>query len=263
MGSNSTTKSVQAPLVTYFGTVDGAPMDWNWLSSWVEVSHARPEEVAAYRRDFAAHPARLIVIPSFLRAGIADRVAQFLEREAEFRPVHVLSSRPTGEEAVTAEEWAAADAQDRFFRFSEPSGVGQEFRLSPNVVAYLEIVRALGDARFVRFAEGISGLALGSSRVNVHSMAVGDFLSPHSDARDHRRLTFVLFLSRGWDPGCGGTLHLADGGGGHWSIEPAFNTLVIFDIHAHEEHWVTPIEPAAGTRTRVTIGGWIADRPAP
>jgi hypothetical protein len=230
------------------------------LTSWVNPAHTGPERVAAYRREFAAHPARLIVLREFLHADIANRVAQFLEREAEFQPVHGLSSSRTGEDAVAPEDWAVAAPEQRFFRFSEPSGVGAEFRLSPNVVAFLKIVKALGDGRFVSFAERISGLALGSAHVNVHRMQSGDFLSPHSDAHYDRRLTFVLFLSGEWHPEFGGTLRLSDGRGGQWAIEPAFNTLAIFDIHAHEKHWVTPIEPAAGTRTRVTIGGWIADR---
>lgn len=233
-----------------------------WLSSWVAPHHLRGERLDGYRRAFTAHPARLAVVPSFLCRAVADRVAGFLEREAEYRPQHGLYSRENARQPVTEEEWRRAPAGDRFFRFSAVSGVRPEFRLGANVLAYLKIVRALHDARFITFAERISGLALGSLHLHVHGMTAGDFLSAHSDARDDRRLAFVLFLSRAWDPAFGGVLHLTDAGGRQWAIEPTYNTLVIFDVSAHEAHQVTPIEPAAGTRTRVTLGGWIENRRA-
>ena len=32
--------------------------------------------------------------------------------------------------------------------------------------------------------------------------------------------------------------------------------MVVFDVLAETEHRVTPVEPAAGDRARLTIGGW-------
>ena len=212
--------------------------DAAWLASWIAPIHLKGKDLQGYREAFEAHPARLVVIPAFLDGEIAGRVAHFLEREAEYRP-----------------------AGDRVFRFSAVSGVQPQFRLGANAVTYLKIVRALEDDRFVRFAETISGLPLGSVHLHVHAMSPGDFLPAHTDAHDGRRLTFVLFLSRAWHSSFGGVLHLTTADGGHWAIEPAYNTLVMFDVDAHGEHWVTPIEAAAGHVTRVTIGGWIENRP--
>lgn len=232
------------------------------LSTWIAPDHFRPENLDGYRRTFAAHPVRLSILRSFLRDDIACRAAEFLEREAEYQPQYGLYSRPSDGQPVTADEWSRAEPGDRFFRFRAVSGVQERFRLGTNVLAYLKIVRALADVRFTAFAETISDLGLGPLHLNVHGMMAGDFLHAHTDARDQHRLAFVLFLSRGWDPAFGGALHLTDGGGGEWTVEPTYNTLALFDISAHHEHWVTPIEAAAGTRARVTIGGWIENRPA-
>jgi len=70
-----------------------------------------------------------------------------------------------------------------------------------------------------------------------------------------RSIALVMYLSPGWQPSYGGALHMADQTG-ESRIEATFNSIVVFDVQAENTHLVAPIETAAGSTRRLTIGGW-------
>ena len=64
----------------------------------------------------------------------------------------------------------------------------------------------------------------------------------------------MIYLSPGWQPSYGGALHMLDQTGGDSTIEATFNSIVVFDVQAENEHLVAPIEAAAEDARRLTIG---------
>lgn len=71
-----------------------------------------------------------------------------------------------------------------------------------------------------------------------------------------RRLALVLYLSPDWKPEYGGNLKILDPDGNESTVEAKYNSLVAFDTLAGTTHCVVPVAEAAGTRKRLTIGGW-------
>ena len=87
-------------------------------------------------------------------------------------------------------------------------------------------------------------------------MIEGDFLRPHTDDNRNRQLALVIYLSAEWENRLGGVLHVIDKANNDAMVPPAYNSLVAFDVLTDTQHFVTPITPEAGTKARLTIGGW-------
>jgi 2OG-Fe(II) oxygenase superfamily len=233
-------------------------LDSAWLTAWVQPQHLVTGALAEQRQAFASHPARLGIVSSFLIDDVAALLHEFLAHEAEYVRSFGLYSIQQG---VPKAEWLRAAERDRFYRMGVISGVARRFRLSRNVWTYLKFLRALADRRFIALFEAYSGLALGPVHVTAHSMTEGDFLLPHTDATEARRLTFVLFLTPQWTADSGGVLKLTAPDGHVSDVVPDYNSLIFFDVGARTEHAVSRIEPSAGALARVTISGWIEDGP--
>lgn len=229
-------------------------IDRRFLADWVRPQHLEEGALRAYREAFLVHPARLVVLRSVLAERVAARLARFLTVEAEFRTARGVFP---GEEAATEAEFRGAGEADQFYRFGRLCGVRAECRLSPGFVTFMRFRHACLDARFRAFFEELTGLPLGRINVNAHSMRRGDFLRAHSDAEGTRRLAFVFYLSPRWEVGYGGALHVVKPAEGAWEVPADYNNLVLFDVTARTEHFVKPIEPAAGARARVTVSGWL------
>lgn len=203
----------------------------------------------------------MIVLPSFLRIDLAERLAAFLHHESEYRPIHGLYSR--GLDEVPERDWSAAAADDHFCRFSVLSGVDRRFQCSENLLAYLKLRRAWTDPRFTELFETLLGEPLGPSDFHVHAMRAGDYLRPHRDAVEQRRLAYVLFVTPEWPSCVGGVLTLSTDAGDAYVVPPEYNSLALFDVRAQTEHCVSAIDECAGPRRRITIGGWISERIQP
>lgn len=224
------------------------------LKSWIQTQHLDPDALRSYRESFQTHAARLLVLKQFLQVPVAERLNKFLRDEAEYRLEYGLYSN--GDEAANEEAWLNADEEDRFFRFSKLGGAHPEYNMSPNMLTYLRFRKAFQDPGFQIFFQELSGMQLGwSDDFGSHSMAAGDFLKPHSDDNRNRALALVIYLSD-WRPNFGGALNVVDSQGRRTSIEPEYNSLVVFDVAAGATHSVDPITLKAGNVRRLTIGGW-------
>ena len=76
--------------------------------------------ISTYRASFSSHPARMVVIPGFLRDDVADRLSRFLLNEAEYHAEYGIYSV---EGAVAEERYLAAGDSDRFFRLHRLAGI--------------------------------------------------------------------------------------------------------------------------------------------
>ena len=225
--------------------------DRDELVAWIDPRHLDDATLGTYRQRFADHPARMVVLDGFLVEEVAARLSLFLRDEGEFCPEHGLYSAHDG--AVAAETWHEAPESDRFFRYGRLVGTPPEFMLSPNALTYLQFRHAFQSHAFRAFFEQVSGLALGSSDdFGAHRMVDGDYLRPHADDNRNRRLALVLYLTPGWEPAMGGSLHLVDASGGDTTIGATYNRLVAFDVLADTLHHVDPVTGPA----RLSIGGW-------
>jgi Rps23 Pro-64 3,4-dihydroxylase Tpa1-like proline 4-hydroxylase len=204
------------------------------------------------RSRFAAHPGHLLVLRSFLFDPFAQRLGWFLTEEAHFRPAYGLYSRP-GE--ATKDEWLRSHDGDRLYRHE----ILYRFdpRLSDSTIAYVRFRAALEDPRFLGYFAALTSIELASIHIHVHSSRHGDFIRPHDDEMNGRRLAFVLYLSPEWSTELGGALQVVDASGAAVEVEAEFNTLVVFDLRDHQHHSISPIVAAAGSRRRVSIGGWL------
>jgi Rps23 Pro-64 3,4-dihydroxylase Tpa1-like proline 4-hydroxylase len=220
----------------------------------IQSRHLSVAALDEYRTAFAHHPARLVVVREFLERDLACKLSHFLTREAEYYTEYGVYSV---DDAVDEAAFEAADETDRFFRMNKLAETKPEFRMSLNALAYLKFRSTLGQPAFISFFETISRQPLRSTDdVGVHSMGVGDFLRPHSDANKDRQLAFVIYLSEDWSPEFGGLLEVLDRDGSITRVVPEFNSVVAFDVLAESQHLITPINDEADTSTRVTIGGW-------
>lgn len=233
-------------------------IDAEWLQSWVRPRHLAEPALEGYRHEFLHHPAKCRVIPDFLHEETAGRLHRFLAADVEWERKYRLYSDRDAPGATSREAWEAAGEADRFFRFHEgrlPPG-----KLTPNVVEYIRLSRALADPRTLAFFAALCGTPLEGVALTLHGMGDGDFLRPHRDAVGRRRIAFVLYLSPDWLPAYGGELRLRDWAGTVTTLRPAFNSLAVFDVLGHDEHWVEPI--ATGSPVRYSIGGWFGSPPA-
>jgi Rps23 Pro-64 3,4-dihydroxylase Tpa1-like proline 4-hydroxylase len=229
-------------------------IDARWLGSWIQPQHLEPQALEKYRRAFASHAARLVVLKDFLVPQVADRLSRFLTSEAEFKPEYGVYSI---EGAVQEEEWLRAEEQDRFFRLRKLAGTPLQFQMSPNALTYLQFRKAFQRSELKAFYEAICGLSLGwSDDFGAHSMIAGDFLRPHSDDNRDRQLALVIYLTQGWEREFGGVLRVIHNDGTFTEIEPEYNSMIAFDVLTAPAHLVLPVEPACGEKQRLSIGGW-------
>lgn len=93
----------------------------------------------------------------------------------------------------------------------------------------------------------------------------GDFSYPHNDCNGRRSLSFIWYLTDDWRPEWGGQFVWCPTGA---MVNPAFNTLIIFQVTEQSLHFVTRISHLARARRLSITGFWQrADphepRPAP
>jgi hypothetical protein len=91
----------------------------------------------------------------------------------------------------------------------------------------------------------------------------GHFLSLHDDSahpEQHRRVAYVLYMTRGWRADWGGQLQFLDAQGDVEEVwMPRFNSLGLFLVPT--PHVVSYVAPFA-TQPRHAITGWLCDGPS-
>ncbi len=235
-------------------------MDLDKLAPWIAERHLDERALAGYRASFADDPAKMLLLPDFLRPEVAGRLAGFLASDADFSTEYGLYSADGG---VPREAWEKAPEEDRFFRFAKLRNVKPEAALSDNSLTYMRFRAFVTEPAFRELFEAITGLPLGpSDDFGAHAFHVGDFLLDHDDANKDRRLALVMYLTPGWQPGYGGALRMEDPEGSARAFEATFNGLAVFDTIAGTTHRVEPVREPAGDLARCTFGGWFPNPPA-
>lgn len=227
------------------------------LASYFSPRHLEQAALRRCRDAFLSHPARLLVIRPALRAEVARPIARFLAGQVAFARSYGLYS---ANGPVPEERWSAAAEDDRFFRFGICRDAHLQQRSGEGWRFYFGLRQAIRSGAVAGWCEAVTGGRLGpSTEPNVVAMQAGDFLRRHTDLGQRRRLAYVFYLSYGWQRAYGGVLQVVDAAGSVTRIEPAYNSLVLFDVTAQREHAVATVTAAAGRRVRLTVSGWFTD----
>ena len=227
------------------------------LRAWIQPQHLEMRMLRRYQARYASQSGPYVVLDEFVPEPLAQEAGRFLIEEASYRASFGLRE-VKGE--VTQKDWQDADEEKRFFRFQVLDEKQWQDGLSPRARSYLSLRTAFGGRRFVQYVATLTGLTLvHETEVGTHRMQSGDYLKEHRDLGNHRRVTFLLYLTPGWSEQLGGTLNLIDSDEVETCIVPKFNRLVLFDAVANQGHYVTPIQDSAGGQSRVSLGGWLHD----
>lgn len=125
---------------------------------------------------------------------------------------------------------------------------------------FIDLVRYLNSQPFIEFLQAISGIQeplLPDPSLEgggLHQIFSGGFLKMHTDFNRHpkthlsRRINFLYYLNKEWNPDWGGSLVLSSSpnpGSSPIEIEPVFNRAVIFSTtdfsyHGHPEPLTCP-----------------------
>ncbi len=147
------------------------------------------------------------------------------------------------------------------------------FRTYPMVSAYVTgedpalflhyVFEWLNDSRTLEVMRTITGIdTLRKANAQATLYRPGHFLTQHDDSGypdQHRRVAYVLYMTRGWRAEWGGQLQfLTEDGDVEEVWMPRFNSLGLFMVPT--PHVVTYVSPFA-TQPRYAITGWLCDAP--
>lgn len=244
-------------------TVTNEPPDLVWLNAWLQPQHLTIEAIRSYKQTFGRNHTNPIVLKNFLHERLAASLSDFVNYEAELDTVFGLYSAmqnsPEFNPTVSAAEWTKADEKDRFFKLQKFVRLTSGKKLTPNFAAYLSFLSAFKNPKFRRFFELITGLSLDANNetFDFFKYNSGDFLRQHTDRGKDYQLAFILYLSPMWERRFGGLLSIVLPDQTTLEIEPEYNSLIIFNVDAQMEHFVSKINDCAGDRGRSTLSGWL------
>lgn len=113
--------------------------------------------------------------------------------------------------------------------------------------------------QFIKYVEAITGIKLAPTiDMSAFIYASTDYLLPHDDKLEGRKIAYILNLSKNFMPSDGGELELFDTKNRHPSasakkIPPTWNTLTLFEVTPHSFHQVREV---LSIKERLSIGGW-------
>ena len=183
------------------------------------------------RTFFSAKPFPHLVLPSFL-----------LEEKAGLL-----------REAVLRQQWH--DKNTDLFQFKQTADLSSS--ADPFLQEYLSFFSSPEFLSFITQITGISPLA--SIDASGQQYGSGDYLLPHDDRLEGRKVAYVMNLTKGFTDSDGGQLQFFEvDKKGHPTIVaksflPAFNTLFLFRVSKKSFHQVNEV---VTNKQRLSITGW-------
>jgi Rps23 Pro-64 3,4-dihydroxylase Tpa1-like proline 4-hydroxylase len=198
---------------------------------------------AVWRRDVFEDPKSLRYAKQALRSG------RLVVVQNAFAPSYAEEIHA---ELVASCAWHPFEdvRKSRDFHFRHHNIYG-EMGAFPPVLA--ECRRLFDSARM----KGLMGDLTGANTNGEATLAAshympGDYSLPHNDATGNRTVAYVWHLTKEWERSWGGHFYWCRTGS---YFAPSFNTLLIFKVHKHSDHFVCPVSPYA-TGKRLTVNGW-------
>lgn len=232
------------------------------LSQYISDEHLNSNALQRMSSCFNSSRIGLVEIDNFLLPGIAKHCNQFLTTDAQYGLLHGYTDKkkPTS----NRKEWLNAPENQRFFCY-EMLETNRNSTLDIQAISFVKLRHFLASNTFKCFVETLIARKLGAvTPVRVHRMQAGHFLKSHSDRGNNREIAFILYLSSDWQHEYGGNLHIIDRENNEVIISPAYNRLLIFDVHQHEHHYLSHITQGTTpslTSGRISINGWFQKAP--
>ena len=231
------------------------------FSQYINQHYLLPEEVSRTAENFIRSDISLLRLPNFLVSKFALSCSRFLSCDTTYTNTYGIFSKqpPTVNEAT----WLASTEEERFFFYQILNGTKSE-AISLNAMNFLKLRKLLRSEFFRSYIASLTELNLVStSAMLVHRMHKGHYLKRHNDRSHNRKLAFILYMSPDWLPECGGELKIVDNQGFETSVQPCYNSLVLFDVSKHQYHYVSEVldssEQMPNHRNgRISINGWFS-----
>lgn len=200
------------------------------LENWI--SQAILCQASELQRDFfSAKPFPHLVLPSFLLQEKAELLRQ----------------------AVLRQHWH--DKNTDLFQFQQTDDIRSSS--DPFLREYLSFFSSPSFIAFITQLTGISPLA--SIDASGQQYTSGNYLLPHDDRLEGRKIAYVMNLTKGFSDEDGGQLQFFEvDKKGHpavvaKSFTPAFNSLFLFRVSKKSFHQVKEVTSSS---QRLSITGW-------
>ncbi|GLQ34141.1 hypothetical protein GCM10007939_04240 [Amylibacter marinus] len=227
----------------------------NELRKFMNATHLGPAVHHAYVSQFQSNALGVIQIHDFLDPTVVNSLAHFLTEQAIFDPIYGLYSKKS--HRTDMQEWSNAPENDRFFYYEMLNGTKPDCGLSPSFLTYLRFKKFLFGEDFRAYVGQVTSSALDATTAPLaHRLDSRHYLKPHDDRRSGRKIAYILYLSPGWHRDHGGALCINAQGQEVQRLMPAFNSLVLFDVTAHDKHHIEPVANLPEGLARYTLGGW-------
>jgi len=110
-----------------------------------------------------------------------------------------------------------------------------------------------GSKEFLEFISKITGINVSSIDMSGFVYGDTDYLLPHDDRLEGRKIAYVVNLAKDFTEEDGGALQLFKGSNVVKSIVPTFNSLVLFEVSTKSLHQVQEV---MSDKSRITLTGW-------
>jgi hypothetical protein len=224
------------------------------INDWIEGTHLSAAATLVYGQAIHGGDRRAAVLDGFLKPGKLAALRKNFSGDGLFTMVYGLAGRHPHE--VPAEEYAAAEPANHFYRFRSLTGPAPGHHLSPGYLAHLLFSTLTLTPGWLAWLSAIIGEKL-TVRTGMHAriMTRDMIIAPHSD-RGHGAICAVLYLSDGWSSAFGGTFVQDHEGERVTEVEPLENRLLLFSPARGAAHGVAPFSPAMGDWERWSYSLW-------
>lgn len=119
--------------------------------------------------------------------------------------------------------------------------------------AVKECYAFFGSKEFLDFIFKLTGIAVNSIDMSAFIYDDTDYLLPHDDRLEGRKIAYVVNLAKDFTEKDGGALQLFEDKEVVKSMVPAFNSLVLFEVSPKSLHQVQEV---FSDKKRITLAGW-------
>ncbi|HIH14735.1 MAG: 2-oxoglutarate and iron-dependent oxygenase protein [archaeon GW2011_AR17] len=203
-----------------------------FLQEWIKQEYRKKEKIADLKKRFQSNtPFPHLELHHFFNEQKLRKVLQSLEKE-EF-----------------------LEKESDLFKFMQT----HDFATS-STQELVEFKEFISSKSFLVYMEEITGIKLkdGSIDISASLYQNTDYLLPHDDQREGRKIAFMIYLSN-LEAQDGGKLILYKTKGSipreeEKAITPQFNSFVFFKVTNKSFH---EVEEVLVNKQRITIGGWL------
>lgn len=226
-------------------------MQYN-IEDWLQPQHVSREAILYLHNRLPSEFNDGVLLDNFLNEEKLSRLYHFVENEATFAPLYKIRNR---RESVTEEVFLSTPEVDRFLSRRRVTGLKANFEMSPNWLTYRSFLEFCKNI-LPGYLSACTNCALTLESQVTHSHTYRNFLKPHSDVLQGRKICIVFYLSKGWCPEDGGQFIMEREGGNNLLIEATYNRLNIFIPSDQTYHYVARHTEQAKAKNRICHVAW-------